>query len=176
MKNSQKGLVNIWLVGVITILVIVIGYLIFFKNTDTTLQNKSLSKSETESIIEQTSSEVQSQNISNWKSYVYKGGSLYLTPAISFKYPSDWSVDLGYYTTSGGSKEVTGIILTSPNGIDQISYGVGRQSDLTCKSLKKMTEIQGKIECVTIKEVPFYLVYQSDSALGIYNQIIKTIE
>lgn len=176
MKNFQKGFVNMWLVAVIVILLIALGYFAFVKKSDMTQQKVVSPTSEANSIANSPTSTIQGDNISTWKSYSYNGGSPYLSPAISFKYPSDWKVELGYYMTPGGSKDVTGIILTSPNGIDQINYGVGRQSELTCEGFKKMTEIPGKIECTEIKGVPFYLVYQNSGALSIYNQIVKTIK
>lgn len=117
---------------------------------------------------------------SDWKTYNFTGSPYIESGPISFKYPSDWKLDFAYYTTPGGSKDITSISITSPSGIEQIIFSNGgRQSTLNCDILQKSNanESRGRIVCKMIKGTPFYLTYTTNvNAEEIYNQIINSIK
>ena len=114
----------------------------------------------------------------SWKTYTFNGDSPYLSSVFDFKYPPDWKLDFGTYTTPGDSKNITSISLTSPDGIDQIVYGSGGpQAELTCDKLSNMKERPGRIICTMVKDIPFFLTYiDNQEAVLIYNKILSTFK
>lgn len=104
-----------------------------------------------------------------WKTYNFTATS-YLPKNFSFKYPSDWEVDL-----LGGD----GVIITSPDLTDQISYYAGSPGkEITCDIINNMSKTGqlGKSQCVTIEGIPYYILYQRNESLNIYNQIRSTFK
>lgn len=182
----KKGFIVPLVLGIIAVLAVGGGMYVYKKKSETPILPTNTEVQGTNQVQQQTNTKISlvntqtnnlnsQSNTSNWKTYTYTGSDL---PAISFKYPNDWKLDLGYYTTPGGAKYVTGIILTAPNGIDQISYSEGLQGQITCASLLNNKELPGKIKCETIKSTPFFLTYNSDTSasVSIYNQILTTIK
>ena len=85
---------------------------------------------------------------------------------------------MGYYTEPASGKNVPiSVILTSPNGIGQISYSAGSpEYKITCASLLSNTEVSGKLSCTEKEGIPYFVVYQEEETLKVYNKIMSTFE
>ncbi len=114
---------------------------------------------------------------SNWNKYTFTN-TKYLPKSFSLKYPKEWKVEMGYYTEPASGKNVAmSVILTSPNGIGQISYSAGSPGyKITCASLLSNTEVPGKLSCIEKEGIPYFVVYQEEETLRIYNKIMSTFE
>lgn len=185
MINNQKGFVVPLLLAIIAILVIGSGVYVYNNkkaetstlSVDTEVQTTNQTKQQTniqEPLVDKQTS------TSNWKTYNFTGSPYIESGPISFKYPSDWKLDFSYYTTPGGSKDITSISITSPSGIEQIGLSNGgRQATLNCEAILKLNndEPRGRVVCKMINGTPFYLTYTTnEDAVEIYNKIISSIK
>lgn len=172
MKNFNKGFVVPVLLAIIAVLVVGGGVYVYKKEkveipttVDTNTQPLDQNRQQT--------------NTSTWKTYNFPGSPYIESGPISFKYPSDWTLETNYYTTPGGSKDITSVSITGPGGANQIAFSNGgAQAQLTCDTLLKQNESEpmGRVKCNMINGTPFSLSYINDEkALEIYNQIISTI-
>jgi hypothetical protein len=118
--------------------------------------------------------------VGEWKTYNFVGSPYIMSGPMSFKYPSNWKLDTTYYTTPGGSKNITSLTITSPSSIEQVVLSNGGiQGNLTCQGLEKQNsqEPRGKIICKMINKTPFYLTYTTNTqVVEIYNKIIDSIK
>ena len=114
---------------------------------------------------------------SDWNKYTFKS-TTYLPKSFSLKYPKEWKVEMGYYTEPTSGKNIAmSVILTSPNGIGQISYSAGSPGyKITCASLLSNTEVPGKLSCTEKESIPYFVVYQEEETLRVYNKIMSTFE
>lgn len=113
----------------------------------------------------------------NWKEYTFMS-TKYLPKSFSFKYPDNWKMEIGNYTEPASGKNIPmSVILTSPNNINQISYSAGSPGyPITCAGLRSNTEIQGKLSCIEKEGIPYFVVYQDEETLKVYNQILSTFK
>ena len=169
MKDLQKGFVVPILIAVVAVLIIGGGVYVYKKE-----------KVGTSVVDTETKSETSSTKTSTWKTYNFPGSPCIESGPISSKYPSDWTLEINYYTTPGGSKDITSVSITGPGGANQIAFSNGgAQAQLTCDMLLKQNESEpmGQVKCNMINGTPFSLSYINDKkALEIYNQIITTIK
>ncbi len=160
MKNN-KG------IGVIGIILIIVGVLVVGGGVYYVGNNNLKLEDDWKGMQENLEKDIDS----SWLSYSFEGNSF--LPELSFKYPSDWKVEL-----NGNDVNATSVKVTSSDGLSEISYFKTEieGKTVTCDYLLN-NDINGKIKCNMVKGLPFYLYWVNDNdSPEVYKKVLRSLK
>lgn len=99
--------------------------------------------------------------MADWKTYK--------NDKFEFSYPDNWALSFGR-----DQGEIISFSLTSTDGIDQITLAP-LTLKITCAKMQD-NEPKGNFRCEEIKNLVYFIVYQKDSSLELFDEIKKTIK